>query len=283
MKFLDKKAVIFIVAVVTIMALANFSANKKFSFPVFDRVLTVIMAPFQSAVSKVGYTFRNSTSFISDIFTVYRDNQILKAENQKLSQNTVNMTEILAENARLRTILDYKKGAPQFDFVVAEVIARDSANWLSSIVINRGEADGLAKDMTVVTPQGLVGSITKVYQHQSRVQLILNPKSAVGGLVQRAESRVAAIVVGNSLNAQHPRMINIARDADIVKDDVIITSGFGGIYPKGIVIGHVTDIVNEEGGLLKYAVLKPAVDFDKLEEVLVIKNTLPAVRKGEGL
>jgi rod shape-determining protein MreC len=81
---------------------------------------------------------------------------------------------------------------------------------------------------------------------------------------------VAAIVEGNGTNSFMPKMVNIARDADIIKNDKIITSGFGGIYPKGLLVGEVVDVVNEEGGLLKYAVLKPAVDFDRLEEVLVI-------------
>ncbi|MBP2662491.1 MAG: mreC: rod shape-determining protein MreC [Firmicutes bacterium] len=81
---------------------------------------------------------------------------------------------------------------------------------------------------------------------------------------------MAGIVEGSGINPQNPHMVNIARDADIIKSDKIITSGFGGIFPKGLLVGDVVDIVNDEGGLLKYAVLKPAVDFDRLEEVLVI-------------
>ncbi|MPN17613.1 Cell shape-determining protein MreC [bioreactor metagenome] len=124
--------------------------------------------------------------------------------------------------------------------------------------------------MPVVTPQGLVGNVVNAYPNSAKVQLILDPRSAVGSLVQRPESRVAAIVEGNSASKFTPHMVNIARDADIIKGDQIITSGFGGIYPKGLQVGQVTDVVNEEGGLLKYAILKPAVDFDRLEEVLII-------------
>jgi rod shape-determining protein MreC len=106
--------------------------------------------------------------------------------------------------------------------------------------------------------------------------------------VQRPESRVAAIVEGNAAKPLAPKMVNIARDADIIKGDKIITSGFGGIYPKGLLLGEVTDVVNEEGGLLKYAVLKPAADFDRLEEVAVIVRSRepvpapPAAPRGAG-
>jgi rod shape-determining protein MreC len=167
-------------------------------------------------------------------------------------------------------LLDYKKAAPQFDFVSAAVIARDPGSWTNTILINAGSDEGIAKDMPVVTSQGLVGTVTSVFSRTAKVQLILDPRSAAGALVQRTEARVAAIVEGNGINPSVPRMTNIARDADVIAGDVVVTSGFGGIYPKGILVGQVIDVVNEEGGLLKYANLKPAVVFDRLEEVLVI-------------
>lgn len=270
MRFIHKKAVILIVAVLTVFLLASTVAQGKYKFNFVERVIVTVLTPVEYVLAKLGYGVRQTSSFTSQIMTVYRDNQALKAENDELRQNNVNVTEILAENARLRTILDYKRGAPQFDFVTAQVIARDPGTWTSIIVINRGTVDGIAKDMAVVTAQGLVGTVVNVYNNSAKVQLILDPRSAVGSLVQRPESRVAGIVEGSGSSPLSPRMINIARDADIIKSDKIITSGFGGIYPKGLLVGEVVDVVNDEGGLLKYAVLKPAVDFDRLEEVLII-------------
>lgn len=270
MRFFNKKAVILLVAVITVFLLAGSSVRGKYKFPFMEKVVTSALAPIESIVSKVGFSFRQVGYSAGQLMTVYRDNQALKAENEQLRQSNFNVTEIMAENARLRTMLDYKTKAPQFDFVAAKVIARDPGTWTSTIVINKGTADGITKDMAVVTPQGLVGDVTSVYNNTAKVQLILDQRSAVGALVQRPESRVAGIVEGNAANPLVPRMVNIARDADIIKGDQIITSGFGGIYPKGLQVGQVTDVINEEGGLLKYAILKPAVDFDRLEEVLII-------------
>lgn len=280
MRFLNKKTVILLVAVIAVFLLAGSAARGKYQFPVMERFVTIVLAPLESVVSRVGFSFRQVGSSIGQLMTVYRDNQALKAENEQLQQSNLNVTEILAENARLRAMLDYKTTAPQFDFVAAKVIARDPGTWTSTIVINKGSSSGIAKDMAVVTPGGLVGDVTSVYSNSAKVQLILDPRSAVGALVQRPESRVAGIVEGNGANPLTPRMVNIARDADIIKGDRIITSGFGGIYPKGLLVGQVTDVVNEEGGLLKYAVLKPAVDFDRLEEVFVIvgsREPIPAL------
>ncbi len=270
MRRLNKKAAILAVAVLTVFLLALSAARGKYNFYWSERIVTVVLAPVEFVVSKVGYTVRSTGAAAGDIFTVYRDNQALREEIENLRRESINNTEIVAENVRLKALLDYRRAAPQFDTVVAAVVARDPAAWTNVIIINRGTAQGVAKDMAVVTPQGLVGSVVQAYSNSAKVQLLLDPRSAVGAIVQRPESRVAAIVEGNPAKPLAPKMINLARDADIIKGDKVITSGFGGIYPKGILVGEVTDVVNEEGGLLKYAVLKPAADFDRLEEVAVI-------------
>ncbi|HWQ61602.1 MAG TPA: rod shape-determining protein MreC [Negativicutes bacterium] len=279
MRHLNKKAVILTVAVITVFLLAVSASRGKYNFYWSERIVTVVLAPVEYVVSKVGYVVRQTGTSAGELFSVYQQNQVLREENDNLRRAIIDNTEIVAENARLKALLDYRKAAPQFDTVIATVIARDPAAWTNIIVINRGTAHGIAKDMAVITPQGLVGSVVQAYGSSAKVQLVLDPRSAVGGLVQRPESRVAAIVEGNAAKPLSPKMVNIARDADIIKGDKIITSGFGGIYPKGILLGEVTDVVNEEGGLLKYAVLKPAADFDRLEEVAVIvrsREPIPA-------
>lgn len=160
----------------------------------------------------------------------------------------------------------------QFDLLPANVIGRDSATWSSHIIINRGTDDGVQKNMTVITPDGLVGNIHEAYASYSEVELITDPRSAVGSIVQRADSRVAGIVKGSADSNSAINMTNIPQNANIVEGDTIITSGFGGIYPKGIPIGSVAAIKNDSGGLLQYATLYPCVDFQKLENVAVIIN-----------
>ena len=270
MGLFHKKTAIFLVAVLTLFLLVSMQAQGKYKFVFMEEFITTVLAPIQSVVSNVGFNFRKVSLSTSELMTAYRDNQTLRAQNEEIRQNNLNVAEVAAENVRLRTMLDYKKVANQFDLVTAAVVGRDTGTWNSTIIINRGSVDGITKDMPVVTPQGLVGSVVNVYTKVAKVQLILDPRSAVGTLVQRPESRVAAIVEGSSVSPLTPRMVNIARDADIIKSDKLITSGFGGIYPKGLLIGEVVDVVNEEGGLLKYAYLKPAVDFARLEEVTVI-------------
>jgi len=269
-RFFYKKAAIISAAVLTVILLAVFSAHEAHKFPLLEKTIVSILAPVEYAAAKTGYGFRHVTDFFGNLSTVYRDNETLRAQNEQLRQTEFNVAEIMAENARLRAMLDYKKVSPQFSLVTVAVIGRDPGSWTNTIVINGGSNDGIKKDMAVVTSQGLVGNVIQVSANLAKVQLILDPRSAVGVLVQRPESRVAGIIEGNAAQPLSPRLKNLARDADVVIGDKIITSGFGGIYPKGLLVGEVVDVVDDEGGLVKHAILKPAVDFDRLEEVAVI-------------
>ena len=280
MRMLRKRSVVLVVAVFIVFLLTASASVGKFNFPIAERVVAIVLTPFESALAKVSLQIRSSVRFVGDIASVYSDNKTLKAENERLLQQTAQLQEVLAENARLKAVLDYKKTIPQFQVVVASVIARDMAAWSSTVMIDRGSSDGIAKGMPVVTSRGLIGNVIQVFPYSAKVLLVTDANSSVGALVQRPESRVAGIVKGADAPALAPRMVNLARDADVIKGDKIITSGLGGIYPKGLPIGEVTDVVNEEGGLLKYAVVKPAVDFDRLEEVQILLYTQDPLRPG---
>lgn len=244
------------------------SGGRPFLFG--EQTAMALLSPLQGGLTSAGNFVRDMTAKVEDISVVYEQNQALKQELEQLRHKRVEMQEIAAENERLRVLLDYKTRSAQFDLVTAQVVARDPSNWSESVLIGCGGDGGVQKDMAVVTAEGLVGSVTAVAGGTAKVQLLLDPHSSVGVLVQRAESRVAGIVEGNLAQKSVVRMVNIPRDADVVEGDQIVTSGFGGVYPKGIAVGVVKKIVNEPGGLLKYAELEPAVDFQRLEEVAVI-------------
>lgn len=272
-----KKLYILISVFILIFVLLFATAQGKYKLQFSERMVATMLSPFQGV-------FMNASNFISrytantwELITVYQQNKMLMSEVEQLRAIQVSSTEIKAENERLRSLLNYKQGATQFDLVAAQVIARDPGNWTNSIIVNRGSNDGIRKDLAVITPQGLVGSVVAVFDNYSRVQLILDPRSSVGGLVQRPESRVAGIIEGNPKDKTSVSMLNVPRDADIVEGDNIVTSGFGGIYPKGILVGKVSNIANDEGGLLKVAVLEPAVNFQKLEEVAIIVQSREAM------
>ncbi|WP_303840913.1 rod shape-determining protein MreC [Selenomonas ruminantium] len=256
--------------VVSLFCIIFFAARGRFQAPVSSQSVSLVLSPFQQGVSWISDELRHVTEAVWEMATLYEQNKMLRNEVEQLRGINLQANEALAENERLRNMIGYKQSAHQFDMVAARVIGRESDTWSRMIVIDRGTMSGIGNDMPVVTPQGLVGRVVEAGLNSSKVQLILDPRSSVGTIVQRAQSRVTGIVQGDMDNPTMPQMVNIPKNADVVEGDVIVTSGFGGVYPKGIIVGLVSSLKNDAGGLLKIGVLEAAVDFQKLEDVLVI-------------
>ena len=269
----NRRTIILWVAVFIVGLMAFTTVKGKYDLKISENVVNTILSPFQSAITSISNVTKKIGVISWEMVTVYEQNKMLRSEVEQLRQRDVNVNEIMAENTRLTNILNYKNAVKQFDTAVAKIISYDSSNLTNSITINLGAKDGMQKNMPVITPQGLVGTIVAVYEHSAKVQLILDPRSAVGAIIQRPESRVIGIMQGSVGVQTLAKMLNIPRDADVVVGDNVLTSGYGGLYPKGIVIGEVVEVTNEAGGLLKYATVKTAVDFYRIEEVLVIVNS----------
>lgn len=269
---LRRKTMILGIAVLVIVAISVSAAQGKYHFSFVSRMLTAVSAPIDGAFMQVAVWTKSKTNAVGELMMTYRDNQQLKKQVASLKENNMQASEIWAENDRLRQLLDYKRQQPVFNLMTVAVASRDPGNVAGAILIDQGKRQGIEKDMPVVTAQGLVGTVGQVYDNSAQVQLLLHPRSAVGGVVQRSASRAIGVVSGNAGDPTSPQLQNLSRDADIIEGDVIVTSGYGGLYPKGIVIGVVREVRNAEGGLLKYALLTPTVDFDRLEEVMVITN-----------
>ncbi|MBQ6975961.1 MAG: rod shape-determining protein MreC [Selenomonadaceae bacterium] len=273
----SKKKIFAVIALFVMMFCVIFlAARGKVEVPLVSKTAMVVLSPFQNFFSWAGSQITFLKRTVTEIQYLHKQNRQLREEVELLRAQNLTASEYASENQRLRALLGYKQVAVQFDLVAAGVIGRESVTWSSVITINRGTVDGVANNMAVVTEMGLVGHVLEAGANTSKVQLILDPRSSVGTLVQRADSRVAGIVEGDMNNPTHPRMVNIPKDADVQVEDAVVTSGFGGVYPKGIVVGKIKEIHNDEGGLLKYGVIETSVNFEKLEVVAVIVNSREA-------
>jgi len=196
---------------------------------------------------------------------ISKENSGLKEEIDSLKQEVINLKEISRENKRLKKLLLFKYKA-SFLTVATRVIARDSSNWTSSIIIDKGNNDKIKIGMPVITELGLVGKVSEVGTSTSKITLINDPNLNIPSLIQR--SREEGIISGTILGACRMRYLSL--DSDVEVGDKIITSGLGDVFPKGILIGEVSEIRDDSSGLMKLSLVRPAVDLSKLEEVLVI-------------
>ena len=174
-------------------------------------------------------------------------------------------TVVYLANDRLRNLLDFQKSITEL-VVAAEVIGKDPSPWFKTVIIDKGKADGLTKGLPVVMPQGIAGQVTEVANHYAKVMLILDRNSAVDSLVQRTRAR--GVVKGESTDQL--RLAYVLRKKDVQVGDIVVSSGLDGIYPKGLRIGLVAEVIEHEADIFHEVFITPFVDFEKLEEVLVV-------------
>ncbi len=270
MRWFDKKTVVLCVAFITVFLLAVSAARVQTRYPLMANLAATVMTPFDYVFSGLAQILRRSGDFTRDVATVFQENQALRAENQELRQVVFQLTEKAAENERLQAMLEFRGKSVTFQMKAATVIGRDPGTFSYSIMINRGTQDGLRVNMPVVSTQGLVGHVMEAYGGTAKVRLLLDSGSSASAMIQRPQSRAVGVVEGNPAQLSSLRMKNLTRDGDVIKGDKIMTSGLGGIYPKGLLIGEVMDVLDDEGGLMKHALIRPSVDFTRLEEVFVI-------------
>ena len=269
----ERKWLTMIVILCAILGIFGYVWKQRTQVPVVTVTLENLMAPFTYGASRLLSGLHTGIAVIDNGILRVKDMSDLEVRNAELEQKQVAYNELVAENIRLRQLLKFQGEQPQFALLAASVVTRDRGAWTDTFTISRGSADGVAPNMAVMAPRGVVGFVSDVYEHSARVQSILDPRSATGVIVQRPESRIASILKGNGNRPMEPQMVNIALNGDVLKGDTIVTSGFGGIYPKGLLLGHVKDIVTDEEGFVKHAVIDPTVDFQSLEEVFVIVSS----------
>lgn len=213
----------------------------------------------------------DSIPFVQSRRLLARQNEQLRHDNDLLRQEVRALSETGRENLRLRQLLDFKQHSA-FHVVTARVIGRDTSNWWKSLQIDRGSNDGLADNMAVLNADGLIGKTISVTRSQARVLLITDSNCKVAGLLQDTRGPGVVSGVGTAF-AVSPRlmMTYVNRDARVAPGESVITSGLGGVFPKGILIGATTRArINKQTGMYQDVDITPAVDFRRLEEVLVI-------------
>lgn len=203
----------------------------------------------------------------------------VKAENEQLKQKIAALESDLAknevyktENAQLKSLLGIKEASPDFVFESAEVVAKDPGDWFAVFTIDKGSLNGIKKGCPVVTSDGLAGRVKEVGLSWAKVVAIIDTDCVVGSIVAR--TRDAAVVQGDLELSRKGlcKMTYIDNAVNINRGDIIDTSGLGGIFPKGLRIGRIEEIRPEPHGISQYAVIRPAVDFNKLKNVYVIKS-----------
>jgi len=228
--------------------------------------IKIKMVDFFSPAVKVFNSLVENIFSVKDIFNAKKENIKLKKDVQRLSARCNELEEEFQENQRLKQLLEIKKQI-FYDTIACRVISRDASTWHKTFILDRGKKDAIAVNMPVVNAKGVVGRVIECDDDTSRVLLVTDANSSVGGITQ--DARVPGIVEGDGSDLCVFNLLS--RKEDITIGTIVITSGLSQIFPKGLKIGVVKEIKESNDGLYKVAKIDLSADLDRVEEVLVIK------------
>lgn len=263
-----------LLVIVVSMVVMNATAAERGKITFLEKVIRDTYVPLQSGVNSFRNNWDGWTAVFSDKSHLQKQIKLLEAENSRLTMENQSLQEYKQESFRLRKMLNFdNSNREKYDLLPAHLIARSPNNWYECITIDRGLRQGVQNGMPVISPGGLVGCVGSVSENSAQVNLITDREMAVGAIIQK--TRETNGIVEGLGDSNELRMINIPYYSKISEGDRIISSGLSATYPPGINIGTVTKVTREPNGLLQVAMIKPAVDFNKLEEVFVITGYHP--------
>ena len=252
------------------LVLMSLRAKQRKGVEYVDALLMELFSPFQKASHLVIKTVQGTFQQYVFLVNLEKENRALKKRMAELQEENHRIREMKLANERLRELLLFReKNSPSM--MGAEVIGQDPSSWFKSITIDKGERDGVKKGMAVVSPAGVIGQILKTAPGYATVLLITDYNSAIDSIVER--TRAKAIVEGMGENRCQLKYLR--RAEEVALGDVVVTSGLGGNFPKGLMVGEIKKVDKKGHGVFQFAELVPSVDMTQLEEVFVILESPP--------
>lgn len=267
---LPSKYLLFILTILcTGLVLLTFNTNI-FSGPL-SMIAGYTVVPFEEGISAVGSFLSNRSEELGQMRELLAENEALRAQVDELTIENTRLQQDRYELTNLRELYKLDSQYDEYEKVGARIIARDSGNWFYSFVINKGTEDGLEIDMNVMAGSGLVGRIVDVGPNWSKVKAIIADDSSVSAMVLSSSDNM---IVSGDLKLYSSGVISFEQlvdsDNKVVEGDKIVTSNISDKYLPGILIGYISSISRDANNLTKSGYITLAVDFEHLEEVLVI-------------
>ncbi len=258
------------------------SFSSLVSFDPVRNVLGYVVIPFQNGINIVGDWMTEQKHGFQDIKKLSKENEELRKEIAELTEKNSLLVQAQDEAERLREMYNLDKEYSAYDKIAAQVIGKDTGNWYNTFIINRGTADGVQVDMNVIAQGGLVGIVTGTGEHWATVRSIIDDSSNVSSMV--ASTSQICMVTGDLqlMDDGKIRFFQLTDKEDLVQEgDKIVTSSVSNKFLKGILIGYVGEIYEDANQLTKNGTIIPAVDFEDIQEVLVIQQLKQQVNEEE--
>lgn len=270
MSFFKKKPVLILGGVIICSVLL--AAVSHFGNGMPAKLAGAVITPAEKLLSKAAAPVARLRDKVMSAGDLSGENEELKAKVNELLIINRSVEEYIEENERLRELLRLRDEMTDKQVLAASVISADSDDFSYTVTINRGSADGISPEDAVVSTLGVVGRISELGEHWSRVTTLLSPQHALGVKVSRTGD--LAVLEGDLKLAKDNqcRLGYITGSAELIEGDILVTSGYGGVYPPGLTVGKVVSVRLDNSGTIDYASVEPTADFSRLYEVLVITD-----------
>ncbi|AXM89628.1 rod shape-determining protein MreC [Anoxybacillus ayderensis] len=281
--FLNKRLIILLVSIMVLVALIGFSLKERNELTWMEKFAKDTVVFMQSIVHKPAQLVAGFFENVNDLRHTYEENKQLKAHLEQYVLLQSEVESLKKENERLRELLDKKESLRDFVAIQATVIGRNPDRWEETLIVNKGSQHGVKKDMAVITPQGLIGKVRSVSPFSATVQLLSanDRQNRISAFIQGDEN-VFGLIEGYDEEREALLLKRIPYDAKINKGQRVFTSGLGGIFPKGLFIGEVGEVVADEYGLTQIAYIKPAANFYDIDDVMIVKRKIEMSQEEEG-
>ncbi len=265
------RRVVIVVCVIALVAInvivLSITGKNKKRPGALSRFAIAFTAPVQKLVTGSFKTTKDIWNHYFYLVSAAKQNEQLKRALDLSTRENNRFVEIEIENARLRALLGFQKKIPGH-MILAEVVGKDPSPWSKTIIVDKGASHGVQKGMPVVIPDGIAGLVVEVSGLYSKILLMIDPNSAVDALVQKTRAR--GIVKGGVSGKCMFKYV--LRKHDISVGDTVVSSGLDGVFPKGLRVGRVSEIVKLTAGIFQEVAVTPYVDFETLEEVFILPS-----------
>ncbi|OCA91252.1 rod shape-determining protein MreC [Bacillus sp. FJAT-27225] len=273
--FFNKRLIILLVTVIILVALIGFSLRERDRLTWPEQFVKDSSGWLQSLVSTPVQYVADFFENVSDLQDTYNENKKLKSRVVDVARLESEVYQLKKENEELRKTLDKTESLSKSDIIQATIIGRNPDRWNELIIINKGSSDGIEKNMAVTTAEGLIGKVKSVNDFSSTVQLLsaMDPKNRIS-VVTQGDEAIYGFVEGYDEERKLLQVKKIPHDVKVKKGQTVVTSGLGGVFPKGLLVGKIEDVEPDQYGLNQIAYVKPGANFYDISEVMVIKRLM---------
>ncbi|EHJ02024.1 rod shape-determining protein MreC [Clostridium sp. DL-VIII] len=266
----NKLAVTIIVLSVSFLGLIVYSAKRE-NRSIIESGAGSTLNPVQSILYSGTNRVKETLDFFLNFSEVKAQNKELTDQNAELENELTSYANLKEENDRLRQVLNFEQERNNYNYIACNIKGYSGGNFLDGYIVDKGKKDNVQKGMIVIGAEGLVGQVTSVDDSTCIIQSLLNENISVGVMVQRTND-VTGYIKGfkDKQNGNLAKVYDLPMDSDVKEGDVITTSGVGMLYPKDIRIGEVIRVEEDSVKVMKNAVVKPYVDFNKLQELFIV-------------